>query len=84
MKMLASIRLGHDSDLVARAAGVCLKEWRKLMLVAREMPLSTIHFENMFGGDEGGRSNFSGRRGLIGRERRVRNRAMMLPNPGLK
>ncbi|HCB1498949.1 4-hydroxy-3-polyprenylbenzoate decarboxylase [Klebsiella oxytoca] len=47
MKTLAGIRAGYAEGLVGRAADVVLKEGRKLVLVAREMPLSTIHLENM-------------------------------------
>ena len=47
MKTLAGIRAGYADGLVGRAADVVLKEGRKLVLVPREMPLSTIHLENM-------------------------------------
>lgn len=47
MKTLAGIRVGYAEGLVGRAADVVLKEGRKLVLAPREMPLSTIHLENM-------------------------------------
>jgi len=46
-KTLASIANALDDSLVSRAASVCIKEQRKLVLVPREAPLSKIHLENM-------------------------------------
>jgi 4-hydroxy-3-polyprenylbenzoate decarboxylase len=47
MSTAAAIAAGAMANLVHRAASVAIKEERKLVVVPRETPLSTIHLENM-------------------------------------
>ncbi len=44
---LAQIAAGISSTLIERAADVCLKEGRKLILAVRDAPFNRIHLENM-------------------------------------
>ncbi|MCD8123913.1 MAG: UbiX family flavin prenyltransferase [Lachnospiraceae bacterium] len=48
MKTVAGIVSGYSDTLLLRAADVTLKERRKLVLVARESPLGTIHLRNLY------------------------------------
>ena len=54
MGTLGRIANGISNDLTTRAADVCLKEGRKLILVVREMPYSLVMMRNMVSAAEAG------------------------------
>ena len=54
MGTIGRIASGISSNLIERAADVVLKEKRKLIIVPREAPLSTIHLKNLLALDQAG------------------------------
>ncbi len=47
MGTIGAVASGAGTNLIHRAADVCLKEGRKLIIVPRETPYNAIHLENM-------------------------------------
>ena len=52
MKTLAGVVSGYTDNLLLRAADVCLKEGRKLVLCPRETPLGRVHLRNLLTASE--------------------------------
>jgi 4-hydroxy-3-polyprenylbenzoate decarboxylase len=58
MGTLSRIATGNAERLIERAADVCLKEKRPLVLCVRETPLSKIHIRNMYRAADAGATIF--------------------------
>ncbi len=71
MGTLGRIAGGLSTNLIERAADVCLKERRRLVLVPREAPLSEIHIENMLRAARAGAVVLPAMPGFYGRRETV-------------
>jgi 4-hydroxy-3-polyprenylbenzoate decarboxylase len=58
MGTCAAIAHGLADSLIERAADVCLKERRRLLLAVRESPLNRVHLRNLLAADEAGATIF--------------------------
>jgi 4-hydroxy-3-polyprenylbenzoate decarboxylase len=47
MSSVAKVAHGMSDNLLTRAADVCIKEKKKLIMVPREMPYSEVHLTNL-------------------------------------
>ncbi|HUH07790.1 MAG TPA: UbiX family flavin prenyltransferase [Egibacteraceae bacterium] len=54
MNTLAAVAHGFTENLVQRAASVCLKERRPVVLCFRESPLNRIHLQNLLAAHDAG------------------------------
>lgn len=70
---MARIAHGVSQGLLERAADVCLKERRRLVLVPRETPLSLIHLRNMTAVTEAGAIVLPGSPGFYHRPQSVQD-----------
>ena len=55
---LAQVANGISTTLIERAADVCLKEGRQLILAIRDTPFSRVHLENMLRAQQAGADIF--------------------------